>query len=70
MVLNLAQVEFLFSTALGKLVALEKKVQAHRGALRLCELQPLVREALDNAGLTLILKVFDTEGQAVAAKWA
>jgi anti-sigma B factor antagonist len=70
MVLNLAGVEFLFSTALGKLVALEKKLQAQRGTLRLCELRPLVREALENAGLTLILKLFDTEQQAVAAKWA
>jgi anti-anti-sigma factor len=70
MVLNLARVEFLFSTALGKLVALEKKLQAQRGTLRLCELRPLVREALENAGLTLILKLFDTEQEAVAAKWA
>ena len=42
MVLNLAGVEFLFSTALGKLVALEKKLQAQRGTLRLCELRPVV----------------------------
>jgi anti-anti-sigma factor len=69
MVLNLAPVEFLFSTALGKLVALEKKLQSKRGSLRLCELRPLVHESLDSAGLTLILQVFDTEQQALAAKY-
>jgi anti-anti-sigma factor len=65
-VLNLARVEFLFSTALGKLVALEKKLQSQRGTLRLCELRPLVRESLESAGLTLILRIFATEQQAIA----
>jgi anti-anti-sigma factor len=68
MILNLSRVEFLFSTALGKIVALEKKLQAQRGTLRLCELRPIVRESLENAGLTVILRVFDTEEQALAAK--
>jgi anti-anti-sigma factor len=66
MVLNLARVEFLFSTALGKLVALEKRLQSQRGTLRLCELRPLVRESIESAGLNVILQVFDTEQQAVA----
>jgi len=65
-VLNLARVEFLFSTAMGQIVTLEQKLLAQRGWLRLCELQPVVREALDSAGLTLILKVFDTEREALA----
>jgi anti-anti-sigma factor len=68
MILNFSQVEFLFSTALGKIVALEKKLQGQRGSLRLCELRPLVRESLESAGLTVILQVFDTEEQALAAK--
>lgn len=67
MVLNLARVEFLFSTMLGTLVTLEKKLQGQRGSLRLCELQPLVRNAVESAGLTLILELFDTEQQAVAS---
>ena len=68
MILSLARVEFLFSTAMGKIVALEKRLQGQRGWLRLCELRPLVRESLESAGLTLILQVFDTEAQALAAK--
>src|SRR5207244_11320368 len=54
MVLSLARVEFLFSTAMGKIVALEKRLQGQRGWLRLCELPPLVHEPLETAGPTPI----------------
>jgi anti-sigma B factor antagonist len=65
-VLNLGQVKFLFSTALGTLVSLEKKLQAHGGSLRLCCLQPVVRETLESAGLTILLAVFADEQAALA----
>jgi anti-anti-sigma factor len=66
LVLNLDRVEFLFSTALGKIVALEKKLQTHGGSLRVCNLRPVVRSSFDSAGLTLLLRVFPDERQALA----
>lgn len=65
-VLNLDRVEFLFSTALGKIVALEKKLQTHGGSLRVCNLRPVVRSTFDSAGLTILLRVFPDERQALA----
>jgi anti-anti-sigma factor len=63
---NLGRVEFVFSTALGKIVALEKKLQTHGGSLRVCNLRPVVHSTFESAGLTILLRVFPDERQALA----
>jgi anti-sigma B factor antagonist len=64
-VLNLAPVEYLPSLAVGKLVMLNRKVQAAGGRLALCQLTPTVREVLDTTHLTPLFHVFPTEPEAV-----
>lgn len=46
LVLDFASVEFLSSQVFGTLVSLNRKVKASEGVLRLCNLQPQVREVL------------------------
>jgi len=43
-VLNLSNVEFVSSTFLGRLLALQKRVDAAQGKLVLCGMNPVVRE--------------------------
>lgn len=44
LVVNFSSVEFISSAGLGKLVVLQKKVNAHGGTLRFCCIRPEVRE--------------------------
>jgi anti-sigma B factor antagonist len=65
LVLNLAPVEYIPSLALGKLVMLNRKVQAVSGRLALCGLSPTVREVLDTTCLTPLFNIYATEQEAV-----
>jgi anti-sigma B factor antagonist len=65
LVLNLADVEYLTSMALGKLVMLNRKVQAAGGRLALCQLVPFTREILDSTYLTDLLNIYPTEQEAL-----
>ena len=56
LLLSLAEVTYLSSGLLGKLVALHKRLRAHGGRLVLCDLRPAVRECLSR---TRLEKFFD-----------
>lgn len=45
-VLSLANVEYLTSSVLGKLITLHRKMHRHKGRLVLCDLQPEVNEVM------------------------
>ncbi len=65
--LNFSSVEFLSSAALGKLITLEKKVKANRGALKLSNIRPEIYEVF---AITLLNRLFDIredEADALAA---
>lgn len=62
LVLNLAAVEYLPSMGLGKLVMLNRKIQAANGRLVLCELTPTVVEILESIP---VFNVCATEQEAV-----
>src|SRR5215467_1021949 len=47
LLLNFGNVEYLSSAALGKLITLNKKVQAVGGKLVLCNIDPQIREVFD-----------------------
>lgn len=66
LVLNLKVVEYLPSMALGKLVMLNRKVDAVHGGLALCELTPFTQEVLDTTHLNSLFNIFATEGEALA----
>jgi anti-sigma B factor antagonist len=65
LVLNLGAAEYLPSLALGKLVLLNRKVQAGNGRLALCQLAPAVESSLDSTDLKPLFNVYATEQEAV-----
>jgi len=65
LVLNLAAVEYLPSMALGKLVMLNRKVEASSGRLALCQLTPDVLEVLETTHLNTLFNIYATEHDAL-----
>ena len=67
LVVNLADVSFLDSTGLGVLVGVWHRVEASSGRLAVAAPSRQVRSALNTAGLTKALSVYDLEADAVQA---
>jgi anti-sigma B factor antagonist len=65
LLLNFANVEYLSSAALGKLMTLNKKVKAAAGELRLCNIKPEIKEVFSITKLDKMLRIFDTEQDAL-----
>jgi anti-sigma B factor antagonist len=63
LLLNFANVEFLSSAALGKLITLDKKVRAHGGKLKLCNIRPEIFEVF---AITKLNKLFDIKEDEAA----
>ena len=66
-VLNLAGVEYISSAGLRFLLVLAKKVQSVHGIVVLCCLTPLASQVINISGFNQLLKVYETEDEAVAA---
>jgi anti-anti-sigma factor len=67
LVVNLAGVRFMDSAGIGVLVGVWRRVAATTAGLALAGPAPQVQRALDIAGLTKVLPVYDAEADAVAA---
>ena len=67
LVVSLADVDFLPSLALGKLVMLNRKALAAGGRLALCRLTEPVDEVMETTHLKELLACYATEPEAVAA---
>lgn len=65
LVLNFRQVDYLASVAVGKLIALQRKVRAANGRLALCHLSPASDEVLEVMHLKGIIPTYDGEEEAV-----
>jgi anti-sigma B factor antagonist len=65
--LNFSNVEYLSSAALGKLIALNKKVKAADGRLILCSIDPNIYEVFELTRLDQILKIEPDEQKALQA---
>jgi anti-sigma B factor antagonist len=65
--LNFGNVEYLSSAALGKLIALNKKVKAAGGRLILCSIDPNIYEVFELTRLDQILKIESDEQKALQA---
>ena len=65
LVLNFGVVEYLASMTLGKLVMLNRKVQAANGRLALCGLTPNVDSILETTRLKSLFNVYATEAEAL-----
>ena len=66
-VLNLGEVQFLPAAGLNILVLLQRQVQARGIALRLCNVQPMVREVFEICKLNRLFTIADDEADAEAA---
>jgi anti-sigma B factor antagonist len=65
--LNFSNVEYLSSAALGKLIALNKKVKAADGRLILCSIDPNIYEVFELTRLDQILTIEKDEQTALQA---
>lgn len=68
LVLDLEDVGFMDSKAIGALVAVNKDIQGRTGnALILCELHPYVKKIISVVTLNTIFQVYEKREQALAA---
>ena len=67
LLLNFSTVEFLSSAALGKLITLDKKVKAHGGKLKLCNIRREIYEVFAITRLNKLFDIRDEEADALAA---
>ena len=66
-VLNFASVDFLSSAALGKLITLDKRVKAHAGTLKLCNIRREIYEVFAITKLNRLFDIKNEEADALAA---
>jgi len=65
LVLDFANVEYLSSKMLGKLMALYKRLQVENGGLALCNVRKDLREVFEVTQLDTVLNLHDDQGKAV-----
>ncbi len=65
LLLSFACVEFLSSSALNKLIVLDKKVSNHQGKMKLCCLRPEIREVFDITRLNQLFDIQEDEATAI-----
>lgn len=65
--LNFSNVEYLSSAALGKLITLNKKLQAAGGKLILCNIDPQIYEVFEITKLDKFFKIMKEEQAALQA---
>jgi len=65
--LNFSAVDFLSSAALGKLITLDKKVKAHSGTLKLCNIRPEIYEVFAITKLNRLFDIKEDESDALAS---
>jgi len=66
-VIDLAGVEYISSVGLRVLMLASKQAKAQGGALAVADLQPVVREIFEISRFNLVLQVFPTLREALAA---
>ncbi len=66
-ILNLDNVSFMSSAMIGKLILFDKKCKLNDVDLRICNINPNIREVFDLMKLDKVFKVNDNEHDAVAA---
>ena len=67
LLLNFADVEFLSSGALNKLIILDKKVKAANGKLHFCSLKPEIIEVFQITRLNQVFSIHDDQESALSS---
>jgi anti-anti-sigma factor len=65
LVVNFGNVDIFASYAVGRLISLNRKVEAAGGRLALCSLTPVVTEIIDIMQLRRLLRIYATEQEAL-----
>jgi len=65
LLLDFSNVEYLSSAALGKLIMLDKKVKAAKGALRLAGIRREILEVFRITKLDKLFKIYDNKAKAL-----
>jgi anti-sigma B factor antagonist len=65
--LDFADVEFLSSAALGKLITLDRKVKSAKGRLKMCNIRPEILEVFQVTKLNKVFDIRADEAEAIAA---
>jgi anti-sigma B factor antagonist len=65
--INLEHVNYVDSAGLGALIEIHRKTKAKGGGLKLCNLGPNLRQALEMARLLPVFETYPTEAAAVAS---
>lgn len=67
LLLNFSHVEFLSSSALNKLILLDRVVEKHQGKLALCNLRPEIQEVFVITRLNQMFTIYEEEADALAS---
>lgn len=65
-VLDLSRLSYISSAGLRILMITSRRIKAQQGVIAVAAMQPVVREIFDISKFTLVLKCFDTVGEALA----
>jgi anti-anti-sigma factor len=65
--LNVEKVEYLTSEGLRVIIRLGMRLQENRGELKICNARGFVRVAFELFDLQSLIKIYDTEKEAIAA---
>ncbi|MCD6318667.1 STAS domain-containing protein [Candidatus Aerophobetes bacterium] len=65
LLIDLSGAEYISSAGLRVLLAIAKKLKEKDGQIKLCCLQPYVKEVFDVAGFTQIFKIYNTYQQGI-----
>ena len=67
MLLSLANVKFLSSTGIAAIVTFHKLLKARGGALKICDVQPMIMKIFTAAALGKVFDIHKTKAEALAA---
>lgn len=65
MLMNLEKLEFISSIGLRIILMQAKEIKKQGGDLRLCGLQPVVKDVFNISGFNQILNIFDSSDEAI-----
>jgi anti-anti-sigma factor len=66
-VLNLDKLDFVSSAGLRVILTGAKLLQGHRGELKICNAKGKVKQVLETSGFNNLIRIYDSEKEAVAA---
>jgi len=64
-IINFSKIDHINSTVVGALVVIRSLAKEHSGDLVLCDVKPNIRRTFDLIGASKILRIYDTEKDAL-----